>query len=423
PAKFKTRVEALGDHGYFTGLTAQGWGPGVANDANGKPREMAGKPFNQRKLKPMTTGIGANDYAANFADFLDAAPAGQPWSFWYGAVEPHREYEYGSGVKKGGRKLSDIERVPGFWPDNEIIRNDMLDYALEIEHFDTQLGRMLEALEKRGLLDNTIVVVTSDHGMPFPRGKAQAYDTSNHVPLAIMWKGGMKAAGRTIADYVSFADFAPTFLELAGVKPAASGMQPTVGRALTDILYSAKNDRVNPARDHVLIGKERHDVSRPNDVGYPIRGIHKNGMLYLRNYEPDRWPAGNPETGYLDCDAGATKTELLSARREGRERKHWEFAFGKRPAEELYDVAIDPDCLRNIADHPGYQARMKQLRAQMERELKAQGDPRMSGRGRIFDQYLYSDEKNRDFYNRYMRGEKVRAGWVLESDFEKQPVR
>ena len=73
PAKFKTWAEALRDNGYFTGLTAKGWAPGVANDANGKPREMAGKPFNQRKLKPLTTGIENNDYAANFEDFLNAA--------------------------------------------------------------------------------------------------------------------------------------------------------------------------------------------------------------------------------------------------------------------------------------------------------------------------------------------------------------
>src|SRR6185436_14989921 len=257
PAKFKTWAEALGEHGYFTGMTAKGWAPGVANDAKGKPREMAGRPFNQRKLQPPTSGIAINDYAANFEDFLNAASKDQPWSFWYGAQEPHRAYEYGSGVAKGGKKLGEIEHVPGYWPDNEVVRNDMLDYALEVEHFDRHLARMLELLEQRGQLDNTLVIVTSDHGMPFPRVKGQAYDASNHVPLAIMWRQGIKMRGRTVDDYTSFADLAPTLIEVAGLKWAETGMQLTVGRSLTDILFSAKAGRVNPLRDHVLVGKER----------------------------------------------------------------------------------------------------------------------------------------------------------------------
>jgi N-sulfoglucosamine sulfohydrolase len=423
PAKFKTWAEALGDNGYFTGLTAKGWAPGVANDARGKPRQMAGQPFNQRKLKAPTTGIENNDYAANFADFLNAAPQDKPWSFWYGALEPHRAYEYGSGAAKGGKSLRDINRVPGFWPDNETVRNDMLDYAFEIEHFDQHLARMLAMLEERGLLDNTIVIVTSDHGMPFPRAKGQAYDASNHVPLAVMWKQGIKAPGRTVSDYVSFTDFAPTMIELAGLKWNQTGMQPTIGRSLTDILFANKEGRSNPARDHVLVGKERHDIGRPNDVGYPIRGIHKDNLLYLRNYEIDRWPAGNPETGYLNCDGGATKTAILQARRAGEEKRHWQMAFGKRPAEELYDVSQDPDCLSNLANDPQYRVRKQKLQQQMERELKAQGDPRLFGRGHIFDQYKYSNPEQQNFYERFMRGEKIKANWVNESDFEKEPIK
>jgi len=423
PAKFKTWVEALGANGYFTGLTAKGWAPGVANDANGKPRRMAGRPFNQRKLKSPTTGIENNDYAANFEEFLNAAPRDQPWSFWYGALEPHRTYEYGSGVAKGGKQLSDVDCVPGFWPDNETVRNDILDYAFEVEHFDRHLGQMLASLEQRGMLDDTLVIVTSDHGMPFPRAKGQAYDASNHVPLAVMWKNGIKAAGRTVNDYVSFADFAPTLVELAGLKWSQTGMQPAVGRSLTDILFSSKAGRVNPARDHALVGKERHDIGRPNDAGYPIRGIHKNDLLYIRNYEIDRWPAGNPETGYLNCDGGATKTVILQARREGAEKRHWQLAFGKRPAEELYDVSKDPDCVTNLADDPKYRATRQTLRRQMERELKAQGDPRMFGRGYIFDQYQYANPEQRNFYERFMRGDKLKASWVNESDFEKEPMR
>jgi N-sulfoglucosamine sulfohydrolase len=313
--------------------------------------------------------------------------------------------------------------VPKFWPDNETVRNDMLDYAFEIEHFDRHLGRMLEQLEQRGMLENTIVIVTSDHGMPFPRAKGQAYEYSNHVPLAVMWKRGIKASGRTIDDYVSFADIAPTLIELAGVKWNETGMQPAVGRSLTEIFTSGKAGRVIAARDHVLLGKERHDIGAPNDVGYPIRGIVKNDVLYLRNYEIDRWPVGNPETGYLNCDAGATKTNILQMRRSGGDTRFWQLSFGKRPAEELYDLKRDPDCVNNLASDAKYQSLKKKLSDQMTRELKEQGDPRMFGKGYIFDQYIYANPEQRNFYERFMRGEKMKAGWVLESDFEKEPIK
>jgi hypothetical protein len=168
----------------------------------------------------------------------------------------------------------------------------------------------------------------------------------------------------------------------------------------------------------VLVGKERHDVGRPNDWGYPIRGIIKDETLYLRNYEPDRWPAGNPETGYLNCDGGPTKTEILQQRRDGRDTRPWALAFGRRPVEELYDLKQDPYCLTNLAQAPEQRQRLQRLREQMERELRAQDDPRMFGRGSVFDKYIYAEEATRNFYERYMRGEKLKAGWVNESDFE-----
>ena len=96
---------------------------------------------------------------------------GNPFSFWYGAIEPHRRYEFQAGINKGGKQLSDVTEVPAFWPDNDSVRTDMLDYAYEIEHFDQHLEKMIKMLEDAGQLDNTIIIVTSDNGMPFPRIK------------------------------------------------------------------------------------------------------------------------------------------------------------------------------------------------------------------------------------------------------------
>lgn len=422
PPKFKTYAEALTEHGYFVGMTAKGWAPGVANDATGKPRHLAGKPFNQRKTQPPARFISNNDYAGNFADFLEAAQPGQPWCFWYGSLEPHRAYEYMAGVKKGNKRPDEIDSVPAFWPDNETVRNDLLDYAFEIEYFDQHLARMLKQLEDTGQLENTLVVVTADNGMPFPRVKGQAYEMSNHLPLAIMWQAGIRNPGRTVTDYVSFIDFAPTFVELAQLPWSDTGMHPTPGRSLTDIFNSTADGHVNPARDHVLIGKERHDVGRPHDWGYPIRGIVKNGMLYLQNFETDRWPAGNPETGYLNTDGSPTKTEILRMRRQEVADTFWKQSFGKRAEQELFDISHDRQCTNNLAADPKYDKLKKQLQDQLVQELAAQGDPRMAGEGDIFDRYPYAQEAQRGFYERFMAGERLNAGWVNPTDFEKEKL-
>ncbi|MEK6238653.1 MAG: sulfatase-like hydrolase/transferase, partial [Planctomycetales bacterium] len=267
-----------------------------------------------------------------------------------------------------------------------------------------------------------LVVVTADNGMPFPRIKGQKYERSNHLPLAVMWPAGIKKPGRTIDDYISFIDFAPTFIEVAGLKWSDTGMQPTPGRSLTDVFNSEKSGTVNPARDRVLIGKERHDVGRPNDWGYPTRGIVKADMLYLHNFEPTRWPAGNPETGYLNTDGSPTKTAVLQGRTNEKTKQLWQWSFGKRPSEELYDLQKDPFCIHNLAGDAKHAATKKKLQEQTFRELKEQGDPRMFGRGEIFDNYPYADGSGRNFYERYLRGEKMRAGWVNPSDFEQEPL-
>jgi arylsulfatase A-like enzyme len=385
PDKFKVYTEALAEHGYTVGSTAKGWGPGVAVDKDGKPRQLAGKPVNNRKLTPPTTGISPIDYAANFELFLNQADKNQPWCFWFGSLEPHRPYEYGSGVAKGHKKLSDIDEVPKMWPDNETTRNDLLDYAYEVEHFDQHLGRMIETLQKRGMLENTLIIVTADNGMPFPRLKGHACDQSNQLPLAIMWKAGIAAPGRIVEDYVSFIDFAPTFLDVAGIDAAQSGMQPMTGRSLSENFRSTRAGRVIPQRDHVLIGQERHDVGRPHDWGYPIRGIVWGNLLFIRNYEPSRWPAGNPETGYPNTDGSPTKSLILSERDSPVGRRFYDLSFGLRQPEELYDLTTDPYCLHNLAHDPNWRARRIELETAMTAELKQQADPRMFGRGDEFD--------------------------------------
>lgn len=426
PAKFKTFPEVLREHGYITASTGKVWGPGDMGTIDGKKRMFIDLVFGDIKMQPWANGMSNEDYAANFEAFLGSVQEGQPWFFWYGAREPHRKYEYGSGNRVKNKQITDVDTVPVFWPDNEIIRNDMLDYALEIEYADWHLGRMIKMLEERGLLENTIIIQTSDHGMPFPRGKAQEYEYSNHVPMAIMWPKGIKNPGRTVKDMVSFIDFAPTFLELAGIPFDESGMHSSPGRSLTDIFYSKKEGQVNPERDIVVIGKERHDYSRPKNQGFPIRGIVSDEYMYLYNYDISLWPAGNPEIGYLDIDGSPTKTEILRQYRTGENDFYWKLSMGKRESnEEFFNISKDNECMNNLANNPDYADLKHQMKTRMEDLLKEQQDPRMFGNGDIFNSYGFSEPKGWNYYERFMDGEFTidDTGWVNPGDQENEKLK
>src|SRR5262249_126875 len=144
---------------------------------------------------------------------------------------------------RAGRKLADVT-LPKYFPDNRIVRSDLLDYGLEVEWFDQQLGKALDHLTKAGELDNTFIVVTSDHGMPFPRVKGQIYEHGFHIPMAVRWGPNIKA-GRVIDDFINTRDLAPTFMQLAGLEPAGT----MTGRSFLDVLRSDKSGVVDPARN------------------------------------------------------------------------------------------------------------------------------------------------------------------------------
>jgi N-sulfoglucosamine sulfohydrolase len=261
-------------------------------------------------------------------------------------------------------------------------------------------------------------VLTSDHGMPFPRGKGNSNAMANHVPFAMMWPKGIATPGRVIDDFISFVDLAPTFVELAGLQCCATGMAESPGRSLSEYFASDKAGRVIPSRDHVLIGRERTDVGRPHDWGYPIRAILTHDALLVENFEPSRWPGGNPETGYMDCDAGATKTLLIQRHRQDAADPFWQLCFGLRQPLEFYDLKADPDHIHSITSDP----RSTALREAMHAQLKQQGDPRMEGKGEVFDQYEHAAKPNVGYYDKFLRGEPVKAGWINPDDVEPSKV-
>ena len=375
PAKLKSWPEVLMEKGWNMGITGKGWGPGDFK-LEGRTRNPAGPSFDTEKSNPPASGISKNDYSANFAKFMEQRDAKKPFCFWMGFTEPHRAYELNSGVRLG-KKLSDVT-VPGYFPDNDTIRGDLADYSIEVEWADSHIGKALALLEKQGILDDTLVVVTSDHGMPFPRVKGQLYEDGYHLPLAMRWGKGIKP-GRVVEDFINVRDFAPTYLELAGL-PVHEQMS---GKSLVNILSSEKSGFIED-RKVMLAGKERHDIGRPNDWGYPVRTIRTTEFFYSHNYHPERWPAGNPETGYRNCDASPTKDWILE-----NKGPFYDLAFAYRAEEELYDIVKDPECLKNLATDPKFAAIKKELREKMEGILKEEKDPRALGNEAIFDTYKY----------------------------------
>ena len=383
PHKWKVYPEILEEAGYWVGFTGKGWGPGD-HVSGGFDRNPAGPEFQKHRVPPPASGISGRDYARNFEDFLEQRPEGKPFCFWLGGNEPHRAYEDGSG-RRAGLDPAKVD-VPKYYPDNAVVRNDMIDYAVEVEWFDSHVGKAMDKLAEMGELENTIVVMSSDHGMPFPRVKGQIYEDGFHIPLAIRW-GGMQG-GRVVDDFINVRDFAPTYLEMAGI-PKPDSM---TGKSFLDVLESNKSGWVDESRDVMLTGKERHDLGRPNDAGYPVRAIRTKDFLYVRNYDPEAWPAGNPETGYRNVDDSPTKRYLVRSF-----DKFYRMSFGKRMPEELYRIQTDPDCVENVANDPEFWKVKSELRARMEEMLRAEGDPRILGNEEVFETYRYTGGRGHSF--------------------------
>jgi N-sulfoglucosamine sulfohydrolase len=384
PTGFEVYPDLLEQAGYAIGATGKGWGPGDFQTLAKRTRNPAGPIINAAKTEPPTAAIGKIDYAKNFETFLAGRAQGAPFCYWMGFQEPHRNYEVNSGVRLG-KRLADVQ-VPGYLPDDAKVRGDLADYAIEVEYADAFIGRALAALEARGELENTLVIVTSDHGMPFPFVKGQVHEDGFRLPLAMRWPKQIKA-GRTVDDFINVRDFAPTFLELAGLKPHAQ----MTGTSLTAILRSPASGWIEN-RDLMLIGKERHDVGRPNDWGYPVRALRTKDFLYVHNFNPERWPAGNPETYYPNCDDGPTKTVV--ANMTGR---FYDLSFGKRPADELYDMRRDPAGMNNVASETAYAKVVGELRTKMMAMLVAEKDPRALGEAAIFDTYKYVADRSMSY--------------------------
>jgi uncharacterized sulfatase len=353
PSKFAVYPDLLEKAGYAVGCSGKGWDPGDWRPG-GRTRNPAGPAFQ------------------SFEAFLQQLPPETPFCFWAGSGDPHRPYKEKSGIESGMDPSKII--VPPIVPDTPEIRSDLADYLFEVQRFDQNLGVLLAELEKRGLLQNTLLAVTSDNGMPYPRGKCSLYDWGTHMPLAIAWPARIPGQ-RRVDDFVSLTDLAPTFLEATGVTVPPD----MTGRSLLPLLLSGQNGWIDKERNRAFFGRERHDSYRLENgqpVGYPMRAMRTDQYLYIRNFHPGRFPGGDDPARNQDNDRGPAKTFVVTHKDDPAIKPFYERAYGRRPAEELYDLVKDPGQLSNVADDQAYAQVRPALQAELERWMTAVHDPR-----------------------------------------------
>jgi uncharacterized sulfatase len=418
--KYIPFIDLLEANGYQTGRTGKGVSPfryaRDGNDSLWRETDAGGILHSNIVYKEGTPGdertadqIGPVNYFENFRYFMEHVRGEKPFFFWYGAREPHRSYELDSW-KRNGKKLEDAQ-VPDFLPDHEIVRGDLLDYAVEVEWFDLHLQRMLDYLEETGELENTIIIVTSDNGMPFPRAKANSYEYGVHVPFAVRFPERFPG-GRIVDDPLSFADLAPTILELTGT--GREGMLPMSGESILGILTSEKEGVVDKNKKYIFAGRERHSSSRYLNRGYPQRVIRSREYLLIWNLKPERWPAGAPQRlipgtentlyplygidengrhhsdqAFTDIDASPTKSFLVEHHDHQTYAPYFHWTTAIRPEFEFYQTTQDPSCLNNLYGDPSHEKVEKEMREALLHELKRSNDPRVTGPDKeVFDSYL-----------------------------------
>ena len=405
----------LKDSGYHIGKTWKVWSPGTPRDApfGGRAHafEKSGGRFN-RFSQTVTQLIAGNksieqakellmaDVRGNFASFIAARDENQPFCYWFGPTNVHRKWTKGSG-----KRLWNIDpdllkgKLPPYLPDVPEVREDLADYFGEIAAFDAALGVLVKELERLGERENTIIVISGDHGPPgFPHGKCNLYDFGTRVPLVVAGPG--IRGGRVVDDFTMLPDLGPTFLEAGDVKVPA-GM---TARSLWSVLKSKREGLVDPARTEVFTGRERHvRIARAGNLPYPQRSIRTADHLLVVNFRPNRFPLGDPyrlagdnpptvqqleQSTFVtlpDEDAGPTKAWLVERRNDAKWKPYFEHAYGKRPRHELFDLKRDPHQMKNVAGEKAYAKIRDQLLERLMTELRRTNDPRLKDNGRFFE--------------------------------------
>jgi N-sulfoglucosamine sulfohydrolase len=389
PTKFPVVPGLLAKAGYHVGWTGKSVAPyQLMSEAPKADRyhvkTMAGRMYNDIRLTKKEDQISDNDYAANFEAFLRDRKADQPFWFWVGTSEPHGPLSPSSTAKLAKKYgiTTDRIKVPGYWPDTEGLRKYHASVMYEILHADEALGKILDALDARGELGNTFVIVTSDNGSEPPKAKATAYEWGCNVPLAIAWPEKIKP-GRVVDNLVGLQDLAPTMLEAAGLTVPTS----MSAESLMPLLQSDRAGLIEPWRSALVTGLEWHGELPPHNRAF--RTIRDANFAYIQNYGGGvtREPQPKPDSDYeKDAQNMRSAEALVVSHPKHPAVAHLApFVFQKRPAEELYDLKNDPWQLKDLAQDPAYAETKTKLKKQLEDYQRKTGDPRITGDMDLFN--------------------------------------
>ncbi|WP_194768594.1 sulfatase [Tamlana sp. I1] len=373
PNSYTNYVSELESAGYVIGYQDKGWGPGNYEDG-GYTHNPAGK------------------LIENFDSFFEKLDGSKPFCFWYGTRDPHRPYTKGLG-EASGLDIDDAV-LPDFYPDDSELKSDLLDYYYEVQRIDYDLARILFRLERKNMLENTLIVVTSDNGMPFPRAKANCYDLGTRVPLAIAWGDQIKNKGSLENTFVNLLDLAPTFLDIAGLD-IPKEMQ---GKSLLPLLKGETTQH----KDKVFLERERHAFVRKDNTSYPMRAVRDSNYLLIHNLYPERWPAGDPiptdlNKGFGDIDASPSKNIMISKKDTDKNyRTFFDISTEKRPEFEFYDIIKDPYQTNNLVNSESYQSKILDYKKVLMdwRQNTEDGSLNHLGNDYPFDNYKYYGKYN-----------------------------
>ena len=354
--KIPTLPELLRDRGYFTAITQKGHLQPAWKFPFDQGFDYHQKPEDYRRL----------------AGEVKAAAAGKPFFIMANISSPHRPYRLqflANQLPPGGPRKIDRAaiKLPAWLPDTPIVRDDFAQFLEATQITDDCVAAVLEGLKESGLAEQTLVIFTSDNGMPYHRAKGAGYIASMHMPLII--RGPGVRPDQIVAAPVSHIDLAPTILELTRI-PAPPTMQ---GRSLWPLLDGSKP--AFPERTTILVPNSEHGLSR---------AVSDGRFYYIRNHEKPKGTFKNPP---LNGDVGQVKGwdnraygETLAAKGTKAHKMLAQFVTGSIPDEELYEIENDPDCMNNLLSAPALASTLTELR-KAERDWARITDDRDSHAG------------------------------------------
>ena len=291
------------------------------------------------------------DVAPKVAEFLDQRGTTNDAPFYarVGFVEVHRYpigYDMYLDPDKARSAGTESVPVPEYLKSTDGARLDFAQFNACVEHTDNSLGMIFESLEHSGLRDNTIVVLTTDHGIDFPRAKGTLYDSGINTALIVQWPAVIEG-GQRRKEIVSNIDLVPTLLDAAGLETPVD----VQGRSFFPLLRGDAYE-ANP-----MIFAEKN--TSPNDAR---RCVRTDKWKYIRNFDE------GPKLVLGTCSE-------YSLTRLAMGDDHLQ----PRPGTELYNLAEDPLELSDVSGHPEHVVIETELDAALMKWMKETDDPQLKG--------------------------------------------